>query len=210
MLVPLPERQDEPDRAAYRRSRGSDRGEARKQALLEEITRDLAANGLADFSLRRAARAAGTTHKVLLYHFDGAEDLLRQSVARLRDRRIAEGLVAAGRGSGSLGSRVRAMWPTLVDDAVGPVLDQAIGLAMSDPRRYADLGREASEQYLPALVDMCPPAWPRRRKDEVAQLILAALRGFLIEWRTTGRTDGIEAGLDALERALDREEAYAG
>ena len=37
-------------------------------------------------------------------------------------------------------------------------------------------------------------------------MILAALRGFLIEWRTTRDAAGIAAGLDALSRALDREE----
>jgi hypothetical protein len=52
--------------ASYRRSAGPARGEARRQALLERVTDDLAENGLVDFSLRRAARAAGTTHKVLL------------------------------------------------------------------------------------------------------------------------------------------------
>jgi hypothetical protein len=31
---------------------------------------------LVEFSLRRAARAADTTHKVLLYHFDGVDDLI--------------------------------------------------------------------------------------------------------------------------------------
>lgn len=64
------------ERAGYRRSAGSARGEARRQELLERVTDDLATNGLVDFSLRCAARAAGTTHKVLLHHFDSADDLL--------------------------------------------------------------------------------------------------------------------------------------
>src|SRR5712675_1126883 len=69
-----------PTRAGYRRSTGSPRGEARRRELLDRVSDDLAVNGLVDFSLRRAARAAGTTHKVLLYHFDGAEDLLAQAI----------------------------------------------------------------------------------------------------------------------------------
>ena len=62
---------------------------------MERVTDDIAANGLVGFSLRRAARTADTTHKVLLYHFDGADGLLGQAFARLRDRRIARGLAAA-------------------------------------------------------------------------------------------------------------------
>ncbi|WP_203671829.1 MULTISPECIES: hypothetical protein [unclassified Streptomyces] len=51
-----------PERTGYRRSAGSPRGEARRQELLDSVTEDLAVNGLVDFSLRRAARAAGATH----------------------------------------------------------------------------------------------------------------------------------------------------
>jgi len=200
------EHEDGHQSAGYHRSRGSPRGEARRQLLLEKVTRDLAVNGLADFSLRRAARAAGTTHKVLLYHFDGAEDLLQQSVSRLREQRISDGLAAARQHRGSLGARVRAMWPTLINDEIAPVLDQAIGLAMADPQRYASLGRGSSEHFLPHLMAICPSAWSDQRRREVAQMTFATLRGFLVEWRTTGDGVGIEAGLDALVRALDREE----
>src|SRR6266568_6975301 len=89
-----------PGRAGYRRSAGSARGEARRRELLGRVTDDLAVNGLVDFSLRRAARAAGTTHKVLLYYFDGADDLLKQAVFRLRERRISNALAAATPGPG--------------------------------------------------------------------------------------------------------------
>ncbi len=204
------ERADPPGRAGYRRSTGSRRGEARRRELLDRVTDDLAVSGLVDFSLRRAARAAGTTHKVLLYHFDGADELLRHAVLRLRERRIDNALAAVGElpPGTTLADRVRALWPVLMGAESGlRVLDQAVGLAMYDPGHYAELGREASRQYLPALLSLCPPDWPDRRRREVAELILAALRGFLVGWLLTGDTAGAEAGLAALTRALDREEA---
>ncbi len=197
---------DEPVRPAYRRSAGSARGEARRRELLDRVTEDLAVNGLVDFSLRRAARAAGATHKVLLYHFDGADDLLEQAIVELRDRRIVKAMAAGG---GSLADRVRAFWPVLVGDEAR-VLDQAIGLAMYNPDRYTRLGRHASEQYLPALVAMCPEGWADERKHQVAELILATMRGFLVDARTSGDQAGIAAGFEALARALDREEAAEG
>ena len=196
---------------AYRRSAGSPRGEARRRELLELVTDDLSRNGLVDFSLRRAARAAGTTHKVLLYYFDGADDLLAQAIRGLRQRRIDNVLQAANRGRRrrSLSARVRAVWPALVGEE-SRVLDQAIGLMMYDSTRYEELGRGASQQYLPALVSLCPDGWSERRKLEVSEMILAAMRGFLIDRLASGNTSGVEAGLAALERALDREEAADG
>jgi AcrR family transcriptional regulator len=193
------------DSSGYRRSAGTPRGQARRLDLLERITADLEVNGLVDFSLRRAARAAGTTHKVLLYHFESVDDLLVQAIVRLRGRRIEKGMLAA-RQEPTLASRVRVIWPILIGDEA-MVLDQAIGLAMYDPERYAALGREASRQYLPSLFSICPEDWPERRKLEVSEMILATLRGFLVDWRTSGDAEGIAAGLDALARALDREEA---
>ena len=197
-----------PGRAGYRRSAGSPRGEARRRELLDRVTDDLAVNGLVDFSLRRAARAAGTTHKVLLYHFDGADDLLAQAIFQLRERRIGNALaaIAAGPDGQSLAQRVRAIWPALLGEE-SRVLDQAIGLTMYDPARYGRLGRGASQQYLPTLLSILPPQWPGPRKLEVAEMILATLRGFLIDWLTSGNATGVEAGFKALTRALEREEA---
>ena len=197
--------------AGYRRSTGSRRGEARRQDLLRRVTDDLAVNGLADFSLRRAARSAGTTHKVLLYYFDGVEDLLKQAVFQLRGRRIDNALTAAqGSGRQTLADRVRAIWPILMGEETGlrRVLDQAMGLAMYDPERYAELGQGATEQYLPSLLSICPEDWSEQRKLEVAEMILATLRGFVVD-RATGNGDlsGADAGFEALARALEREEA---
>lgn len=192
--------------ASYRRSAGSPRGQARKEALLDAVVDDLAVNGLADFSLRRAARAAGTTHKVLLYHFDGVEDLLGQALPKLRERRTSTALQAVT-STASLAELVRATWPVLRDDATGlRVIDEAIGLAMHDPARYAHLARGASESYLGALESRCPPHWAEQRKREVAALIVATLRGCLAEWRTTSDMANITPALEALARALEREE----
>jgi AcrR family transcriptional regulator len=196
--------------SGYPRSAGSPRGEARRQALLELVTDDLAVNGLVGFSLRRAAKAAGTTHKVLLYHFDGVEDLLAQSVAKLRDRRISSALAAAtGAHEGdTLAERARAVWPALRAEAEGArrTLDQAMGLAMYDPDRFAPLGREASAQYLPSLLSICPVQWEDSRKLEVASMMLAAFRGFLLDWVLSGDSERVNGGVECLLRALEREE----
>jgi AcrR family transcriptional regulator len=208
-----PAGQSPPARAGYRRSAGSKRGEARRRELLGRVADDLATNGMVDFSLRRAARAAGTTHKVLLYYFDGPDDLLRQAIVLLRERRIGNVLAAATRGPADrpLSARVRAAGAVLMGEDPGlRVLEQAVGLAMYDPGRFAGLGQEAWQQYLPPLLSVCPEGWSDRRKLEVAEMILAVLQGFRVDWLTSGDTARVAAGFDALTRALEREEAASG
>ena len=78
--------------------------------------------------------------------------------------------VARGPERQTLAAQVRAVWPALVAEE-SRVLDQAIGLMMYDPARYAELGRGASQQYLPALLSMCPrelvrPAQARGLRDD--------------------------------------------
>ncbi|MFB7613505.1 TetR family transcriptional regulator [Kitasatospora sp. NPDC056181] len=203
---------DAPEQSAaapgYRRSASSPRGQARREELLKLVTADIAEQGLVGFSLRRAAKAAGTTHKVLLYHFPSAEDLLREAVERLRARRVDRGLAAGRAAPTSLAERVRAIWPLLSGPDEGArALDQALGLAMYDPERHGSLALDATSSILPALRALCPADWEERRRQEVAELILAALRGLLVQRRIGGPQDTGEAGFAALLRMLEREEA---
>lgn len=189
----------------YPRSARTPRGEARRAALLDLVADDLLAHGLTDFSLRRAARAAGTTHKVLLYHFDGAEDLLAQAVAQLRARRIDSGLAAALATPGRLSDKVRALWPVLTG-AEADAMDQAVGLAMYDPARYGGLATSAVTDYLPPLIALCPDTWSPERRDGTARLVLTTLRGLVLARRTSPDDADVEGTLAALCRVLDREE----
>ncbi len=204
MLVHVDARDDAV--VGYRRSTGSARGLARRRELLAAITDDVAERGLVGFSLRRAAVAAGTTHKVLLYHFHDVDDLLATVAAELRARRIGKGLTSALEQAGpSLVERVRALWPVLIGSEQDALL-QAVGLAIYDPERYEALIRGSARQYLDALRAICPAAWVDERKTEVAELILATMRGLLLAQRIETDTHDVAAGLAGLERALRREE----
>lgn len=184
----------------------SARGDRRRAALLGLVAGHIATTGLVGFSLRRAAGAAGTTHKVLLYHFGSADELLRQALAELRHRRVRAAAQAGTSAAGTLGDRVRAVWLALREEPAPRVLDQATGLALYDPIRYGFLGRDATQQYLPALVAICPARWPDERREAVATAVLGALRGLLADLLTGDDPSRAEAGTDALCRMLDAEE----
>ena len=159
-----------------------------------------------DFSLRRAAKAAGTTHKVLLYHFQSADELLTEAITALRGRRVARATTGSAPAGGGLAEFIEPAWNAVIG-AESRVLDQAMGLVLYDTERYASLAKDASAEYLPALIERCPVAWPEERKREVAHLVLAALRGFLIERATTRDESGIQGGLRALRRVVEIEES---
>jgi AcrR family transcriptional regulator len=187
---------------------GSARGERRREALLRAVVQDITREGLVDFSLRRAAKAAGTTHKVLLYHFQSGDQLLREALQVLRDTRL-ERTQDRSRAApnASLGERVRGAFEALLEEDAGPrVLDQATGLALYDPARYRHLGKDATEQYLPVVLELLPPAWPQDRRQELATLILATLRGLLADVLTSRDDARVMGGLTALARVLDAEE----
>jgi AcrR family transcriptional regulator len=184
------------------------RGERRRAALLSAVVEDVSRHGLVDFSLRRAAKAAGTSHKVLLYHFSGADQLLREALQELRAARLARTDAQAWADpTASLGERVHAAFTTLVEeDAPLRVLDQATGLALYDPARYTHLGTDATDQYLPVILELLPTDWSEEHRRALSTLILATLRGLLADLLTSGDNLRITAGLTVLERMLDTEE----
>lgn len=195
-----------PGESGPRRSTQSRRGEDRRRELLRLVSEDLERHGLVEFSLRRAARAAGTAHKVLIYHFGSVDELLAQALDEIRGRRISRSVGHPH--TGTLHDLVRVAWNELLDEGRGPrVLDQATGLSLYDPDRYAALGRAATEQYLPALVAACPTDWPNEQRQATAGMVLATLRGLLLDALTSGNPHRANASLDAFLHLLPQPNA---
>src|SRR3954447_20053662 len=70
------------------------RGERRREELLGAVVDHVLEHGLRDFSLRRAAAEAGTSHRILLYHFGTTSELRREVLAEIR-RPVIEAARAA-------------------------------------------------------------------------------------------------------------------
>ena len=144
-----------------------------------------------DRQLRKAIETKGSSP---------LRELREARLARTDDRAWADP-------TGSLGERVHAAFMALVEEDGQPrVLDQATGLALYDPVRYTHLGTDATEQYLPVILELLPTDWSDERRHELSTLILATLRGLLADLLTSGDNSRVTAGLTALERMLDTEE----
>lgn len=158
-----------------------------------------------DFSLRRAAATAGTTHRILLYHFGSAPELIQEALAVIRAGRV-ETARDSGRTSGTeRGGPMLVAWNALMADQVrARVLLEGNGLALAKPESYGKIGVDSIEQYLPAIETMLPATWPSARRVEVATLILAVIHGLMLDAFATGDSTRVESALALFEQlAID-------
>jgi AcrR family transcriptional regulator len=97
---------------------GSPAGTA-KEKLLDRCVEFLARHGFGDLSLREIAAGVGTSHRMLIYHFGGRDELLAEVVGRVEAQTRA-GLVALAEQIADPLEMGRAFWRSLADPSLAP------------------------------------------------------------------------------------------
>lgn len=177
---------------------------ARKQELLEAAYHYVLGNGLADMSLRPLARQIGSSPRVLLFLFGSKEELTRALLARAREEELRylarlrdehHGLAATG----------RDVWAWLADPSHRALLALWVeGYARSllgEPGPWASFGRDTVRDWLDLLADR-QAAGPGARDERT--LLLAVLRGALLDLLATGDTERVTSAVECHLRALER------
>jgi AcrR family transcriptional regulator len=190
---------------------------ARKQELLEAAYQYVLRNGLADMSLRPLARQVGSSPRVLLFLFGSKEELTRALLARAREEELRylaklrdehHGLAATG----------RDVWAWLADPAHRALLSLWVeGYARSllgEPGPWADFGRDTVRDWLDLLAErQAAPAEPDPDEpdEQAAQaardertLLLAVLRGALLDLLATGDNERVTSAVERHLRAVER------
>ena len=196
---------------------------ARKQELLEAAYQYVLGTGLADMSLRPLAKEIGSSPRVLLFLFGSKEGLVRALLTRAREeelRYLAElrdehnGLAAAG----------RDVWAWLADPAHRALLALWVeGYARSllgEPGPWSDFGRDTVRDWLDLLAERQAADGPgagqaaQPRQAELPQqaeqveaertLLLAVLRGALLDLLATGDTERVTRAVERHLRAVGR------
>jgi AcrR family transcriptional regulator len=174
----------------------------RKRELLEAAYRYVLGNGLADMSLRPLASEIGSSPRVLLFLFGSKEGLIRALLARAREdelRYLDE--LRDSRGPGAAG---REVWSWLAAPSHRALLALWVeGYARSllgEPGPWAGFGRDTVSDWLELLAQR-QPADLRDTPEAAAErtLLLAVLRGALLDLLATGDIDRVTA---AVERHL--------
>jgi len=173
--------------------------------LREQAVDYVMTHGIGDLALRPLAKALKTNARMLIYHFGSREELLREILAGLRDResgRVAQWL-KSGSKPRTMPDFLRWYWRRVsappARSAVRLVFE-LYALALRNPRDYPGVLEEPLA-FWPNLVKAM--GIPSEVDETEATLLLAALRGLLLDLCATSDRRRTSAGLDLLARLFE-------
>jgi AcrR family transcriptional regulator len=156
---------------------------SRREELAEAATDFVLEHGLIGLSLRPLAAQLGTSDRMLLYHFDGKDDLVA-TVLRVSNDRAVE-MIRALPPARDLRGAVLRLWdavtqPELVGCQRVYVEAAALGLFGREP--YAGVVGAANKVWMAAVTDhlVASGAAPRRAARATV-LLESAFSGFLLD-----------------------------
>ncbi|GAA1997373.1 TetR/AcrR family transcriptional regulator [Nakamurella flavida] len=162
--------------------------------LLEACTDHALAHGLPD-RLETLAAAAGTSSRMLIYHFGSRDTLLRAVLDRAR-RRQQEfyGELLTARAGEPYPVTLRRAWAEMTGPRGRPYLGM-FGQQLRDStgqRLWPGFPREATTDWLPLLTEGLRTIG----RPELATLVLAVIRGLLLDLAATGDTIRTDEAFD--------------
>lgn len=158
-----------------------------RDALLDRVITFLIENGVGDVSLRTVAAAAGTSHRMLIYHFGSREGLLTAVVTKIwqSQQENMEELADATPDDPRTGAW--NYWTVVADrDALAPLVFEMSAQAMHGaPWKDSFTGghQYMVEQVAERLVAL---GEPREKALSVSHMCVAVMLGALWELRLTG------------------------
>ncbi len=173
---------------------------ARQRELLERAYRYLLEHGLSELALRPLAAAIGSSPRVLLFLFESKDGLVRALLARARadELVVLERIRAAGARRG-LGPAAASVWEWLVAAEHRALLTlwlDTYARSLVDPGGpWTGFAAQTVRDWL-TLLDEIGSAGPAPVPDEVQRtLLLAVLRGALLDLLATGDVDRVSAAV---------------
>ena len=177
----------------------------RRQELLEAAYAHALRSGLADLSLRPLAAEIKSSPRVLLYLFGSKDGLVRALLARARADELAalRRLAAARAPAAGLGPVARGRWRWLSEDAHRGLLTlwvESYARSLVEPDGpWAGFASDTVEDWLALLA---AGQRPEERDTEAGlarrTLVLATLRGALLDLLATGDLERTSAAVHAL------------
>jgi len=164
--------------------------------LLDRVLTEVAANGLADRSMREIATAVGSSHRMLLYHF-GSRDGLVAAVVEATEARQRDAMRALALDADSPADLVRRQWAMVSAPELRPFV-RLFFETLAAQARTPGGATDPTAPWLDAVHELGRVA--DGYDDTDTRLGIAVVRGLLIDVLATGDVDAATA---ALERHLE-------
>jgi AcrR family transcriptional regulator len=172
----------------------------RREALLAACTDALLCHGLHGLTLAKLAQAAGTSPRMLIYHFKSRDELVLEALGEARRRqRLLFGELLAPRPGVPYGTVLASAWDRITSPELRPLLVLFAQLHDLPPDRtpWARFRVLSITDWLPTL-EAGLRADGHRDAVPLATAITALLRGLLGDLNTTGDHERTTAGLRAI------------
>ena len=173
-----------------------------RDTLLDRCVQALLRRGIGDLSLREIAAEAGTSHRMLIYHFGSRDGLLAAVVGRVEaDQRAAlESL------PGDPLQASRAFWERLTDPALAPAerLFFEIYAQALYGREWTAAFRESviAAWQAPMMEALVARGFTAREAAHRIRLGIAATRGLLLDLLITGDRATVDGAADLLAHIM--------
>jgi AcrR family transcriptional regulator len=185
----------------------SDDSSPTRERLLEATLAYVAEHGVADVGFRELARALGTTHRMLGYHFGSKEGLLVEVVRAVEnDQRQALAELSADDDLDPI-EQMRRLADRLTDPALWPnerLFFEIYGQALQGRPPATDLLPEVVTAWIEPMAELSkrlgvtPEDVPAH-----ARLLIAVARGLLLDLLATGDRDTVLAATELFLRYID-------
>jgi AcrR family transcriptional regulator len=159
--------------------------------LLDRVITYLAEAGVGDRSLRQIAAGAGTSHRMLIYHF-GTRDALLVEVVRAVEARTREALASLQ--ARSPREQALEFWQRLSDPALAPyerLFFELYGAALAGQESFVPVLDGIVTSWLADESRFAGLSLPQ------ARMALAFTRGALLDLLATGDREGVDAAVRA-------------
>jgi AcrR family transcriptional regulator len=163
-----------------------------REELLERVIEHVAMTGLADQSLRELAAGAGTSHRMLLYHF-GSRAGLVAAIAAFVESQQREALQIMASDAPTAAEVQRRLWAQVSSPEVAPFVRlffDVLGLALAGSPGTEEFRSNLVEPWLRAAEQAAEAMGAPLDRAEL-RLGMAVTRGLLVDLLATGDVEGV-------------------
>jgi AcrR family transcriptional regulator len=181
----------------------------RRAQLLADVEKYLLAHGLPDFTLRKAARAGGTSAQLLVHHFGTKERLVSEVLGSIMESYLGSVFTFDDASGGSFEDLFWSRWRSFTTDEYLRILRlmyEIFSAVFRDPTRFPNVLESISARWLSGFVDSLtaiglPPPAARR----LSTAYFAALRGLLLDLLVTGDRERVDDAAGLVAENLKRD-----